>query len=276
MTIGNQLKKARQKKEVTIDEAYQRTRIHPKVLTALEEDRYDDILNQTYVRSFLKEYASYLGMNVSEVLNEYNSQHKKGASSIQIAPAQEIKAALSDFDIEKILKILKVILVWAVCIVILIFTIKGINLVTKKIKSAPPKKADLPAKKPSQPKAAKPVQPKEKKLTPAAKEAPKKSAPAKTAAPQPQGKAVIAQGTKLTLSLTVTDDVWLQVKVDDKIIFQNVLKKGLTESWDASDNFKIWTAKSECLQLELNGNDLGSAGTGAKKYIIITREGIRK
>ena len=89
MTIGNQLKKARQQKEVTLEEVYQRTRIHPNVLAALEEDNFDKILNPTYIQSFLKEYATYLGLNPKKLLDASVSNNETLCPSTPLEPSQE-------------------------------------------------------------------------------------------------------------------------------------------------------------------------------------------
>ena len=81
---------------------------------------------------------------------------------------------------------------------------------------------------------------------------------------------------KLKLSITVTDDVWIQLKADGKIISQSVLKKGSSVTWEADDDFVIWTGNAAAMQIDLNGNDLGSPGRGVMKDVIITREGIEK
>jgi len=46
MSIGKKLTEAREKKKITLEQAYGHTRIHPDVLKALEADEYEkNIIN---------------------------------------------------------------------------------------------------------------------------------------------------------------------------------------------------------------------------------------
>lgn len=273
MTIGNQLKKARQDKQVTLSEVYQQTRIHPNVLNALEEDRFDKILNPAYIRSFLKQYATYLSLDAKKILSEYDKLHPAEKLEKTKSPPPEKKLPLPDIDLAKIAKSISIIAASIIAIIILVFLVRSTakvinNISQKRVLRA--RQIDLAEK-------AKPI-----KITAAEKGTAKKKvqeAPQKDISKpvsRPPGKAPIPAGEKLRLAITATDDVWIQLRVDGKIIFDSVLKKGSIEQWEANDNFKIWTGKAEAMQLNLNGNDLGTPGAGVKKDIIVTREGIKR
>ncbi len=70
-TIGEILKKAREARKLSLDSVYQATRINPRILLALEADEFDKLAGTLYVKSFLKKYAEFLGLNSSEVVNSY-------------------------------------------------------------------------------------------------------------------------------------------------------------------------------------------------------------
>ena len=97
--IGESLRRAREKKSVTVDQAQKQTHIHSTVITALEEGRCDDILTPNYVKSFLKEYSSYLGFDHQAVVSEYLSIHpelkKKNINLGGIAVACAITTAVA-------------------------------------------------------------------------------------------------------------------------------------------------------------------------------------
>ena len=77
MSIGSKLKDAREKKKLSIEDVNRKTKIHPSVLKAIEDDKFGQILNSAYIRSFLSKYASFLGLNTKVILQEYNSLHPK-------------------------------------------------------------------------------------------------------------------------------------------------------------------------------------------------------
>lgn len=272
MTIGNQLKKARQKKQVALDEVYQKTRIHSNVLNALEEDRFKQILNPTYARSFLKEYATYLGLDVKSILSEYDKLFPQERPKIaESAPKK--RSVFGEVDLTKIAKYAGVIAVSILAIIILISLIRG---VARGINNISRQRA-LQTKQLKLVKAQEPVKVAPAKSLPAKEriqKAPQKSGPKPIS--RPSEKIAIGAKERLRLTVTATDDVWIQLKVDGKMIFQNVLKKGTSEQWEADSSFTIWTGNAGAMQFSLNGNDLGAPGKGVKKGIVVTREGIKK
>ena len=58
---------------VTIDEASRGTRIRQDSLEALEDEEFDSLLGDVYVRGALRTYASYLGLDPEKVLQIYAS-----------------------------------------------------------------------------------------------------------------------------------------------------------------------------------------------------------
>src|SRR5918996_3829104 len=66
--VGEKLRRAREQRGVSLDEAAQATRISKRYLQALEEDSpLDDLLNPAYARLFLRNYAKYLNLDPDEV-----------------------------------------------------------------------------------------------------------------------------------------------------------------------------------------------------------------
>lgn len=263
MTIGNQLKKAREKKQVSIDEAYQQTRILPEILSAFEADSFLRISSPVYIKSFLREYSSYLGIDPENILNEYNSLKGKEALSASESAIADKKSSTRKIDVEKITGTLKVIFKAILIILLLVLFIKTAGWVRHKFLNW--RSADV-----KQTKQTAPVKPMPRK----------KIKPAPESLKRPVQEALknvlIPQNEKLTLSIKTTDDVWMELRRDGRIIFKNVLKKGSEEDWQADENFELWTGNAAAMNITLNGHNLGSPGVGVKKGIIINRQGIQK
>ena len=267
MTIGNQLKKARQKKEVTLSDVYQQIKIHPDALIALEEDNFSKLPNPIYTKSFLKEYANYLGLDVEKILEEYNSldQDLNEPEPKQEALLSKEGITLPIVDKDKLLKLVKIVGIGLALYLSFMLVTKTTSWVRFKFSQFTQnrvKKAQIVE---------------EKKMQKTGEEV--KESPAKVVLPK-ESKIVkdikIAKEDKLKLSIKAIDDVWIELKVDGKIIFKNVLKKESIESWNANDNFEIWTGKADKITLLLNDYDMGSPGRGVMKNIIIDRHGMRK
>jgi len=71
--IGKLLQETRQKKGFTIDEAYNKTRIQPKIIEALEEGMSGEVLGNVYTVLFLRKYASFLGLDSASLTANYKN-----------------------------------------------------------------------------------------------------------------------------------------------------------------------------------------------------------
>jgi cytoskeleton protein RodZ len=73
--IGNSLREARLRQALDFPEIEQATKIRPKYLRALEDEQFDILPGQTYVKGFLRSYAEYLGLDGQLYVDEYNSRY---------------------------------------------------------------------------------------------------------------------------------------------------------------------------------------------------------
>src|SRR4029453_10196272 len=72
------LREARLRLELDFPELEERTKIRPKYLRALEDERFDLLPAPTYVRGFLRSYAEALGLDGQPFVDEYNSRFTVG------------------------------------------------------------------------------------------------------------------------------------------------------------------------------------------------------
>jgi len=73
--IGNSLREARLRREIDFVEAETATKIRGKYLRALEDEQFELLPAQTYVKGFLRTYAEYLGLDGQLYVDEYNSRY---------------------------------------------------------------------------------------------------------------------------------------------------------------------------------------------------------
>jgi cytoskeletal protein RodZ len=72
--IGSTLREARLRQELDFPELEERTKIRPKYLRALEDERFDILPAPTYIRGFLRSYAETLGLDGQPFVDEYNTR----------------------------------------------------------------------------------------------------------------------------------------------------------------------------------------------------------
>src|SRR5512134_1978637 len=76
--IGASLREARLRQGLDFPELEERTKIRPKYLRALEDERFEQLPAPTYVRGFLRSYAEALGLDGQPFVDEYNSRFTVG------------------------------------------------------------------------------------------------------------------------------------------------------------------------------------------------------
>jgi len=76
--IGTSLREARLRQGLDFPELEQGTKIRAKYLRALEDEQFDVLPAQTYVKGFLRSYAEYLGLDGQLYVDEFNSRFVVG------------------------------------------------------------------------------------------------------------------------------------------------------------------------------------------------------
>jgi cytoskeletal protein RodZ len=76
--IGNSLREARLRRGTDFAQAELATKIRGKYLRALEDEQFELLPAQTYVKGFLRTYAEYLGLDGQLYVDEFNSRFVSG------------------------------------------------------------------------------------------------------------------------------------------------------------------------------------------------------
>ncbi len=80
--IGNSLREARVRQGIDYPTAESGTRIRSRYLRAMEDEDFDALPDPSYVRGFLRAYASYLDIDPGLVLDEYDSRFGELAQAL--------------------------------------------------------------------------------------------------------------------------------------------------------------------------------------------------
>src|SRR5436189_5645407 len=75
---GSSLREARIRQGLDFPELEQPTKVRGKYLRALEDEQFDVLPAQTYVKGFLHSYAEYLGLDGQLYVDEFNSRYVVG------------------------------------------------------------------------------------------------------------------------------------------------------------------------------------------------------
>ena len=84
--IGTTLRDARLRRKLDFRQVEQSTKIRGRYLRALEDEDFDSLPSETYVRGFLRSYAEFLGLDGQLFVDEYNSRFVKGEEQMPFRP----------------------------------------------------------------------------------------------------------------------------------------------------------------------------------------------
>ena len=98
-TVGEILQKARTEKNLEYEDVEKKTRIRKKFLEAIEENDWDKLPSPTYIKGFIRNYSSFLGLKSEEMVAIFRRQYTQNEQ------AKVIPADLAEPIDEPILKI---------------------------------------------------------------------------------------------------------------------------------------------------------------------------
>jgi cytoskeleton protein RodZ len=78
--IGQTLRETRMRNRVDITEVEAGTKIRAKYLRALENEEWDLLPGPTFVKTFLRSYADYLGLDSRQLVEEYKQRFERPAT----------------------------------------------------------------------------------------------------------------------------------------------------------------------------------------------------
>lgn len=244
-TIGEQLRAAREAKGLQLEDAHRQTKIHTRILRAMEEDRAGEVLDSAYAKVFLKKYAAFLQLDPTPLVREYlRIEPLAPPSSLTVAGNHGGSGEAEASPGAR----------WVLPAVVTVAALIGAGflvILAKDLYRTVTTAAPAPS-------AAKPVGPVAGKPE-----------------PPPAPKPIVPKAQPLKLSIKAAQDCWMQVKADDKVLFQNILPKGREETWTASEALELWVGNAAALTLTLNGHTLDPLEPGVIKGLRVTRYGLR-
>jgi cytoskeletal protein RodZ len=257
--VGAKLKKIRLEKGFSLEEINKKTKIHLNVLKAIEEGSVGD-LNPVYLRSFIKIYCKFLGVDYKDFIADYRFPH----TSVKYTPAPNVQSdkpvsfiPSASTKMGSLRSYRKIKLSTVIIIVAAVLFLFGVFSLGKFIASrrgkTPPKRASA------------------SRIAPV-----KTGSEARFQKPQiiPTGSAGSIAGVKLTIS--AREDCWIKVKSDGKLLYYGILKKGRFDSWQAKGKINLYLSNAGAVDLNVNGQVITSLGRKNQTIgdIVITKEGL--
>ncbi len=263
-TLGEQLRLTREARGLTLADIALRTRVPERTLAAIEADAYDQLPHPTFAAGFVRSLAREVGLREDEATLRYRAENTR-------VPPTPTAPTLRPFEPERVPSRR---LAWGSGIVVAVAIVGAVIWFGRDRRVSTPTPANIAATTmttqtavtvASMPPADQTVaSPLSTSPLPLNQPAPTASTP--TGALPPPTPAPAASPTALgapggTVTLTATQDVWIQVrdKASGKRLISNTLAQGKTYAVPPG-NLALTTGRAGALQVRVNGRLLPPLG----------------
>ncbi len=266
-TVGQFLRKEREKRNISLEAVAKVTRITRENLEALEKDDFQVISAPVFVRGFLRNYANYLGLDPKEVIARYDAQTDLLPVPQDREPPPPPPRAENP--------IFRTLLFLSILLAGVAFSFFYYQK-TSGPPSAPPPSAEVaPLLAPGiQPSPSKVAPTKEKTETQALplEKGKKPSDKLQTATtPLPDKDQTKEQGH--VLRAVASEKTWMRIVADDRKVSDVLLQPRETSTWTAQRKFSITLGNAGGVELFFNGTSQGRLGnSGAVVHLVLPKE----
>ncbi len=242
--LGKKLREAREAKGLSLEQVEEETKIVSSYLQALEEEEFERLPAPVYVKGFLRNYASYLGLDPQEVLSLYSAS----AAPTPVTPTISVldEPLVPSFQLPwrpLILVLVAVALASAGWWSYQRYSSQGWFSWKRPFARATATPTAVPATPSPTPLPPTPT------LT---------SSPTPTATSTPVPTPTLA-GLELSIEI-VGQRSWLLVQADDQRVFMGILEPGAKYTWTARERIVLRSGWAGAVQITLNGQPLGLLG----------------
>jgi cytoskeleton protein RodZ len=233
-SLGEQLRRAREARSLSLRELSDQTRISRRHLEAIETDDYKQLPGGIFNRSFIKSFAKAVGYDVDEAVRAYQQIARESGESFDEVPTTRQASRIYTDDIPTRSPILTAALSLVILAVISLGVYAGLHYYRRTEKGATP------------PTATTPNNPRPNAQTVPANNA-NPNAPAPAATPAPAGLKIVVRAKG--------EDVWLRASADNQPSSDGILKAEQTKEISAYASLKLEYArvKASALEVTING-----------------------
>ncbi|MBI4164666.1 MAG: helix-turn-helix domain-containing protein [Acidobacteria bacterium] len=264
-TFGENLRREREMRGVTLEEISASTKIGIRFLKALEDEDLARLPGGIFTRSFVRAYAKYLGLDEDHVMAEYH---------LLVPP-------IGDNDISPIAKTRPMPKKdgsrGPIVAVLVAAALLGSGYLLYHYTRTPTEvRAPAPVVAPAVPAPAPPAPGPAASTRAAQGQRPPQE---QTEVPESPVTAVLVPQSPeiMTLQVAATERSWVAVDADGKMVLQRVLDPGEFETLQAKDTFDVTTGNALGVVLTLNGETLKPLGRrGEVKTVHLTAHDARK
>jgi cytoskeleton protein RodZ len=271
VSLGRLLKRTREDRQIELDEAFRVTRIRRHTLEALENERWDELPSQVFVKGFLKTYAEFLGLSKETVLELYERISPPEGDKSELL--KQVRPRRKRWPLTVILSLLALVLIAS----IVYLKRADVSLVDKAfqdLRTQAPIGEDKETAvreergdrvEPDEEEAlSKSVREREGEREALAKPESVEETDLTEIAPVDQQEAEKPPSPRFLLTANVRSRTWIAIFVDDQPVKEYLFQPGETITWTAQKGFDILVGNAGGIDFSLNGKEIGTLGAEGK------------
>jgi cytoskeleton protein RodZ len=283
------LRRERLRKELDLEQISRETKISARLLEAIEHDRYELLPGRVFAKSFVRQYARFLGLDEEELASEVQKAIQPEPDlpafaqttpepTFKVPKVSQWEGAGSSSRSSALPSLAMVVAVMLLCSGIYAWWQRS-RRPAQPQEATPAASTSKPAKPPSiTPEGSRSPETTNTDATPPATSPPGGAAvPSVNAAPTATvGSALPAQNGAMRLTLSSDEAAWTRVWADGKEAFTATLEPGVPRTVDAEREIRIRTGNAGALSLTLNGQPVASIGPkGQVRTVQVTPTGVQ-
>ena len=270
--IGEVLRKARERKGLTVKDIEHGTSIRSLYIEAIENGDYDKLPGEVYTKGFIKNYGNFLELDGEALVRQFvgeisSSEEIIAESSVEdvVAEKKPAESAKSgNFKITE-LKDTNVSIrkkeskksnsnTLIVAAVVLIAAIGGLMWSS----AGTPRSEDIAMNEPT------PIQTELEAPDKGTKQIAQTPSPVSATAATPASAAVPSQPNGVNLQANFTDQCWARVRVDGAVVYEGMISAGQSLNWQGNERINIRIGNAGAVELIQNGQALGVMGANGE------------
>ncbi len=124
-SVGQELKKERELRGISLKEIADTTKINIRYLRALEEDNFDMLPGNFFIKSIIKAYSGYIGLEEEVILDHFHHTIQTKKEETKEQPKEQIPPTEVPRKFKLFLRIAGYSIIFIIALVIIFFLLKG-------------------------------------------------------------------------------------------------------------------------------------------------------
>jgi len=243
-SVGSLLRREREAQEKTLEDVAKATKISESILQAIEDDRFSVLPAPVYVKGHLRTYARFLELDEDEIVEKY-MRFTQQQEPDELDEWDAVEIELQEQHREASRRWLWIAVCAVVLVVIVVLVVRWVT--------RPPSEDESAA---------------------VTEEAPLATPPVSEAA----WVDTMIEVHGLELMAVAKERVYVTVSVDGERVSELTLDEGERRRWEGVEEFSLFVGTGEALDLYLNGEYIGVAGTGRGPVdnLVVTEDGMSR